>query len=52
MKKPLAPEERVYRAIRPLMLPYRIWPDPKPVILTAIREALRGPKPKRKEAGK
>lgn len=45
MKSPTV-EERVYRAIRRHMMPYRIWPDPKPTILKAIARALKQPPPK------
>ena len=49
MTRRLTTEERVYRALKPLMMPLRIWPDPKPQIIAAIRTALRPPKKTRRE---
>ena len=34
-------EQRIYRALRRHMMPYRIWPDPKPDIYAAIRRAIK-----------
>ena len=52
MTRRLTTEERVFRALKPLMMPLRIWPDPKAEILAAIRTALRPPKKTRREKGK
>lgn len=39
-RKPISMEERIYRAVRRHMMPYRIFPDPKPTIIKAIKRAM------------